>query len=240
MHFSEDFRNFAIKMAMLLRNYAILKGIVIKITKTMNSKEKFVITISRQFGTGGHEIGAELARRLGVKVLDKQILNEVAARMRTVEDAMEKIELRNPLWRDDFTDFYRTYMANAEYNGQEKDKTSHKLFRAQADIIRHIAEEESCVVIGRCGFDIFADHPNALKIFVHSSVDCRKRRIAEKYDISEVDAAVMIVDNDFSRELYTKTFTGRDWCDARNYDVSLDVRNFGINGAVDFLMNCIE
>ena len=198
-------------MAMLLRNYAILKGIVIKITKTMNSKEKFVITISRQFGTGGHEIGAELARRL-----------------------------RNPLWRDDFTDFYRTYMANAEYNGQEKDKTSHELFRAQAEIIRHIAEEESCVVIGRCGFDIFADHPNALKIFVHSSVDCRKRRIAEKYDISEVDAAVMIVDNDFSRELYTKTFTGRDWCDARNYDVSLDVRNFGINGAVDFLMSCIE
>ena len=128
-------------MAMLLRNYAILKGIVIKITKTMNSKEKFVITISRQFGTGGHEIGAELARRLGVKVLDKQILNEVAARMRTVEDAMEKMELRNPLWRDDFTDFYRTYMANAEYNGQEKDKTSHELFHAQADIIRHIAEE---------------------------------------------------------------------------------------------------
>ena len=206
----------------------------------MNKEDKFVITISRQFGTGGHEIGAELARRLGVKLLDKQILNEVASRMRSVEDAVEKIEARNPLWRDDFTNFYRTYMTNAEYNGQEQEQTSRKLFRAQADVIRRIADEESCIIIGRCGFDIFADHPNALKIFIHSTMDVRKRRIAEKYDISESDAAAMIVDNDYSRELYTKTFTGRDWKDATNYDISLDVRKFGVNGAVDFLMHCIE
>ncbi len=206
----------------------------------MNKEDKFVITISRQFGTGGHEIGAELARRLGVKLLDKQILNEVASRMKSVEDAVEKIEARNPLWRDDFTNFYRTYMANAEYNGMEQEQTSRKLFRAQADAIRRIADEESCIIIGRCGFDIFADHPNALKIFIHSTMDVRKRRIAEKYDISESDAAAMIVDNDYSRELYTKTFTGRDWKDATNYDISLDVRKFGVNGAVDFLMHCIE
>ena len=211
----------------------------------MNKEDKFVITISRQFGTGGHEIGAELARRLGVKLLDKQILNEVASRMEAVEDAVEKIEARNPLWRDDFTNFYRTYMANAEYNGMEQEQTSRKLFRAQADAIRRIADEESCIIIGRCGFDIFADHPNALKIFIHSTMDVRtmdvrKRRIAEKYDISESDAAAMIVDNDYSRELYTKTFTGRDWKDATNYDISLDVRKFGVNGAVDFLMHCIE
>ena len=206
----------------------------------MNKEDKFVITISRQFGTGGHEIGAELARRLGVKLLDKQILNEVASRMKTVEDAVEKIESRNPLWRDDFTNFYRMYMADAQYDGQEQGETSHTLFQAQCDAIRKIAAEESCVIVGRCGFDIFADYPNALKIFIHSSVNCRKRRIAEKYDISEHDAAAMIVDNDYSRELYTKTYTGRDWTDATNYDISLDVRKFGVNGAVDFLMNCIE
>ena len=206
----------------------------------MNKEEKFVITISRQFGTGGHEIGAELAKRLGVKLLDKQILNAVAKRISAVEEAVEKIESRNPLWRDDFTNFYRTYMAGAEYSGAEHDQTSHVLFRAQAEAIRKIASEESCVIIGRCGFDIFRDHPNALKIFIHSPLDCRKRRIAEKYDLTEQDAAAMIVDNDYSRELYTKTFTGRDWTDATNYDISLDVRKFGVNGAVDFLMNCIE
>lgn len=206
----------------------------------MNREEKFVITISRQFGTGGHEIGAELARRLGVKLLDKQILNEVAKRNRVVEEAMEKIEARNPLWRDDFTNFYQNYMSKAEYDGAEHDQTSHELFDAQAEAIRRIAAKESCVIVGRCGFHIFADHPNALKIFIHSTEDCRKRRIAEKYGLDLRDAAAMVVDNDYSRELYTKTFTGKDWTDARNYDISIDVRKFGINGAVDFLMNCIE
>ena len=206
----------------------------------MNREEQFVITISRQFGTGGHEIGAELARRLDVKLLDKQILNEMAKRNHVVEEAMEKLEARNPLWRDDFTNFYRNYMRNAEYSGLEHDRTSHELFEAQADAIRQIVAEESCVLVGRCGFHIFENHPNALKIFVHSSEDCRKHRIAEKYDMSLADAAAMVVDNDYSRELYTKTFTGKDWTDARNYDISIDVRKFGVNGAVDFLMKCIE
>ena len=206
----------------------------------MNRQEQFIITISRMFGTGGHEIGAELARRLDVKLIDKQVLNEVAKRMNVVEEAMEKLEARNPLWRDDFTSFYRTYMSKAEYNGLEHDRTSHELFEAQAEAIRSIAAEESCVLIGRCGFHIFAEHPNALKIFIHSSEDCRKRRIAEKYDLSLSDAAAMVVDNDYSRELYTKTFTGKDWTDARNYDISIDVRKFGVNWAVDFIMKCIE
>lgn len=206
----------------------------------MNKEEKFIITISRQFGTGGHEIGAELAKRLNVKLLDKQILNEVASKFCAVEDAVEGLEDRHPLWRDDFTQFYRSYMASAEYNGTEHDLTSHKLFKAQADAIRKIAEEESCVIIGRCGFYIFRDHPNVLKIFLHADDDCRKHRIAQKYGIAEQDAAAMLVDNDFSRELYTKTFTGCDWQDARNYDISLNVRKFGVNGAVDFLLNCIE
>lgn len=206
----------------------------------MNREEKFVITISRQFGTGGHEIGAELARRLDVKLLDKQILNEVARRFCVVEDAMEKIEARNPLWRDDFTQFYRSYMAGMEYDGLEQDQTSHKLFDAQADAIRQIAREESCVIVGRCGFHIFRDHPNAMKIFIHADDKCRKRRIAQKFGLDERDAAAMIVDNDYSRELYTKTFTGTEWCDARNYDLSLNVRQFGVNGAVDFILKCIE
>ena len=206
----------------------------------MNREEQFVITISRQFGTGGHEIGAELARRLGVKLLDKQILNEMAKKSRIVEEAMEKIEARNPLWRDDFTDFYRNYMSRAEYSGLEHDQTSHDLFEAQAETIRQIVEDESCVIVGRCGFHIFENHPNALKIFVHSSEDCRKRRIADKYGLDLRDAAAMVVDNDYSRELYTKTFTGKEWTDARNYDISIDVRKFGVNGAVDYIMKCIE
>lgn len=114
------------------------------------------------------------------------------------------------------------------------------MFDAQAEAIRQIASQESCVIVGRCGLHIFRNHPNALKIFVHADDHCRKRRIAEKFGLDEADAAAMIVDNDYSRELYTKTFTGSDWTDARNYDMTLNVRRFGVNGAVDFILQSIE
>lgn len=206
----------------------------------MNKKDKFVITINRQFGTGGHEIGVALAERLGVKLLDKQVLKAMAMYFGVSEDAIAKLEARNESWQDDFTQFYQGYMSQNEYRADGNEITSQQLFDAQAKIIRKIAAEESCVVIGRCAFDIFRDHPNALKIFVHSPDDVRIRRIVEKYGLSDGDAKMMLVDNDLSRELYTKTFTGQDRYDVRNYDLTLNVARFGVNGAVDYIMRLIE
>jgi len=202
----------------------------------MNKHEKFVITINRQFGTGGHEVGAEIAKRLGVKLLDKQILEAVARKFDIGQETVARLESRNTSWWDDFTQFYRSYMIDNNYHDLGTELTSHQLFEAQAAVIRQIAEEESCVVIGRCAFDIFKDHPNALKIFIHSPEEKRIRRIVEKYGVSSADAKLMIVDNDYTRELYTKTYTGSEWYDARNYDVTLDVSAFGLNGTVDYLM----
>ena len=206
----------------------------------MNKNDKFVITINRQFGTGGHEIGVALAERLGVKLLDKQVLKAMADHFGVSEEAVEKLEARNESWQDDFTQFYQGYMSENEYRAGGNEITSQQLFDVQAKVIKKIASEESCVVIGRCAFDIFRDHPNALKVFVHSPDEVRIRRIVEKYGVSSGDAKMMLVDNDLSRELYTKTFTGRDRYDARNYDLSLNVAPFGVNGAVDYIMRLIE
>ena len=171
----------------------------------MNKHEKFVITINRQFGTGGHEVGAEIAKRLGVKLLDKQILEAVARKFAIGEETVKKLESRNMSWWDDFTQFYRSYMIDNKYHDLGPELTSHQLFEAQAMVIRQIAAEESCVVIGRCAFDIFKNHPNALKIFIHSPEEKRIKRIVEKYGVTEADAKLMIVDNDYTRELYTKS-----------------------------------
>jgi len=206
----------------------------------MNRTEKFVITINRQFGTGGHKIGVILAERLGVKLLDKQVLKALANHFGVSQEAVEKLEARNDSWKDDFTTFYQGYMSENEYRAGGNEITSKELFDAQAKVIRRIAEEESCVVIGRCGFDIFRNHPNALKIFVHSNDDVRIRRIIRKYGVTADEAKMMIVDNDYTRELYTKTFTGTEWFDARNYDLTLDVSKFGVNGAVDYIMKLID
>lgn len=206
----------------------------------MDKNEKFVITINRQFGTGGHEIGVEIARRLNVKVLDKQILDSVAKCRGLSDEAIERLEIRDKSWKDDFTAFYRNYMNVHEYHVGDRELTSRRLFNEQADIIRYIAEDESCVIIGRCAFDIFRDHPNALKIFVHSPMDTRVKRIVDRYGVSSADAKALVVDNDYTRELYTKMFTGTEWYDARNYDLTLDVSKFGINGAVDYIMGLVE
>ncbi len=205
----------------------------------MNKHEKFVITINRQFGTGGHEVGAEIAKRLGVKLLDKQILQAVARQFDIGQETVEKLEARNQSWWDDFTQFYRSYMIDNEYQALGEELTSGELFEAQASVIRQIASEESCVIVGRCASFIFKDHPNALKIFLHSPMEKRIKRIVGKYGVTEADAKLMIVDNDYTRELYTKKYTGSEWYDARVYDVSLDVSKFGLNGSVDFLLSFV-
>lgn len=205
----------------------------------MNLKEHFVITINRQFGTGGHEIGMELAHRLDVKLIDKQVLRAVAEKFNLTEREAEELEQRRPSWWEDFAKFYQNFININEYVVNPGDITSRQLYYAQARAMSEIAEEESCVVIGRCGFHVFRDHPNSLKIFLHSPLDIRIRRIMDRYHVDEVKARIMIEDNDYTREIYTKTYTGCDWYDVRNYDLSLDVSAFGVNGAVAFLMNYI-
>jgi cytidylate kinase len=205
----------------------------------MNRQEQFIITINRQFGTGGHEIGTEIARRLNVKLFDKQILKEVAKEFNIGAEVVDKTETRIPSWRDDFAQFYRDYVADHEYHETGRELTTQELFDAQAEVIRKLASVESCVIIGRCAFDIFRNHPNVLKIFIHSPIETRIRRVVERYGVSEDDAKLMIVDNDYTRELYTKTYTGSEWYDARNYNISLDVSQFGVNGTVDYIMKMI-
>ena len=205
----------------------------------MNRQEQFIITINRQFGTGGHEIGAEIARRLNVKLFDKQILQEVAREFNIGAEVVDKTETRIPSWRDDFAQFYRDYVADHEYHETGRELTTQELFDAQAAVIKKLAEQESCVIIGRCAFDIFRNHPNVLKIFIHSPIETRIRRVVERYGVSEADAKLMIVDKDYTRELYTKTYTGSEWYDARNYNLSLDVSRFGVNGTVDYIMKMI-
>lgn len=202
----------------------------------MNRNEKFVVTLNREFGSGGHAIGEELARRLGVKLIDKQILKEVSRKFNITPQEAERIEEQRPSWLDDFTRFYQGFMSMNEYAVEARDITSRQLFTAQAAAMKNIVARESCVVIGRCGFDVFKEHSNSLKLFVHAPLAVRIKRIIEKYGVDEKKANELIQDNDYTRQLYTRTFTHKEWYDVRNYDLTLDVSDFGIQGAVDFLM----
>jgi cytidylate kinase len=206
----------------------------------MNTKEKFVVTINRQFGSGGREIAIEVAKRLGVKAIDKEVLAVVAEKLNMTEKEVAEVETQRPSWWSDFSLLYKGFMGLQREPAQCVQVTSRQVFVAQSTVIRKIAEKESCVVIGRCGFNIFKEHPNALHIFLHKDADLRVKRIVEKHGLSEQDARRLISDNDNVRETYTKTFTGRDRYDARNYHLSLDISSFSVPEAVDYLLDFIK
>ena len=201
----------------------------------METKDKFVITINRQFGTGGRFIGEQLAKRLNVKFVDKEILNSAAKLLEIDKSVAEKLSNKKPSWWDDFINFCSTTTNNISIEDKydQIEPTTRQLFYAQAKIIKEIAEMESCVIIGRCAFDILKDMPNTLKIFLHSSDDIRVKRIVEVNNVTEEKAKKTIKEIDSIRESYTKAYTNKFWWDARNYDFTLDISKMGIDKTVD-------
>ncbi|MCI2179984.1 MAG: cytidylate kinase-like family protein, partial [Prevotella sp.] len=126
-----------------------------------------------------------------------------------------------------------------EYKASGRDITSRQLFFAQAEAMKDIASRESCVVVGRCGFHVFGEDPLALKVFVYAPLADRIERIEGRYNVREDKARQMISDHDYTRQLYTRTFTGKEWYDTRNYQLTLNAGTLGIEGAVDFLVDFV-
>lgn len=167
----------------------------------METKDKFVITINRQFGTGGRFIGEQLAERLNIRFVDKEILHSAAKLLEIDKSVAEKLSNKKPSWWDDFVNFCSTTTNNISIEDKYDQiaPTTRQLFYAQAKIIREIAEMESCVIIGRCAFDILKDMPNTLKVFIHSSDDIRIKRIIEVENITEEEAKKRIKEIDSVR-----------------------------------------
>ncbi|MBR6438706.1 MAG: cytidylate kinase-like family protein [Bacteroidales bacterium] len=149
--------------------------------------KNIIITINREFGTGGREIAHKLGNILGVKVYDKNVLD---------------------------TDM-----------GFDQNVTSKKMYQAEEKILKEIAAKESCVIVGRAGFHIFKDYPNAVKIFLIADFDARTKNLCEKLDLSESEARKMVKDIDERREKFTKKYTGVSRYDAHNYDFVINVTN---------------
>ena len=150
-------------------------------------KENFIITINREFGTGGREIAHKLGNILGVKVYDKNILDSDM--------------------------------------GFDQNVTSKKVYLAEEKILKEIAAKESCIIVGRAGFHIFKDYPNAVKIFLIADFDARVKNLSEKLDLSESEARKMVKDINERRERFTKKYTGVSRYDVHNYDFVINVTN---------------
>ena len=197
---------------------------------------KTIITINRECGSGGRDIARRMGEILGLKVYDKAILEAICEKYHLDEKEIQRIKSKKlNLW-DDLCQFYRQFGAVGDsYQTEGKKITSRELFYTEAQIMRNLSSQESCIVVGRTGFHIFKDDPDAIHIFLIADRDVRIKNVAEREGLDEKAAAKFADETDEARETFTKYFAGVSRYDARNYDLVINVSNFNTDEVASFL-----
>lgn len=196
----------------------------------------FVITISRQLGSGGSYLGQCIAKRMGIYYMDREIISEVAKRFQLSEDELgEYDEKATSLWELLFTN---EFIDTINYHPPKLfEPTASNLFHMQSEIINKVADERSSVIIGRGGYYILKNRLRHLSVFLHASIPFRRKRIVELYKVSENRAIKMIEKYDNERAKYIKQVADHDWMDACNYQLCIDTGAIGLDNAVDMIVN---
>lgn len=210
----------------------LLKQILCIFGKTkphvMNLKEPFVITISREIGSGGHTVGQILAEKLDTYYFDKYLIESLEKKFNLTASGIEKLKGEKKNWLSDFLQFIapmpsaKTLGVDPRYSQEFRtDVTPDDIYKAETEILKELASEGSCVIAGRSGFFVFKNHPNHLNILITASEENRVRRVMEKQGLEEESAKALIKDIDQTRENYIQRYTGTSRYDARNYDLVL-------------------
>ena len=196
--------------------------------------EKVIITIGRQFGSGGHEIGEKLAKKLGIRFYDKELLKVIAKESGLCEKVLESYDEKptNSLLYSIVMDVYPSVM----YSGPTIEQ---QIYQASYDAIRKIAEN-SCVIVGRCADYILRDCPDLVSIFVHADTDFRAARVAEEYHVTLEKAKDMLTKTDKKRASYYNFQSEKKWGMAASYNLCLESSSLGIDGSVDLILNYIN
>ena len=200
--------------------------------------ERTVITIGREFGSGGHEIGQKLAERLGIKCYDKELL-ELAAKESGLCQELFASQDEKPTNSFLYSLVMDTYSLG--YSNSYVDMPiNHKVFLAQFDAIKKLAQKESCVIVGRCADYALEDAPCAVSVWVKASLDKRVDRIKKMYDLSESKATDLIQKTDKRRASYYNYYSSKKWGEAKSYDLCLDSGELGIDGSIELILKYIE
>lgn len=196
---------------------------------------KFVITINREAGSGGREIATKLGELLGVKVYAKEILASIREKYNLTEEEVERIKATKPGWWADFCRFYKQFGSTAAIAYESFEVNSKQLYQEEEKILKDLAAQESCIIVGRTGFQIFKDNPDAMRLLIIADPECRVKRLMERQGVNEQGARDIMERTDKARENYTKSFAGTSRYDARNYDMVLNVSGFTTDQVARFL-----
>ena len=189
-----------------------------------------VITIAREFGSGGREIAIEVAKKLGIKFYDKERIVNVA------KDSGVDVELFNQIDEKSMDKFWFTVSKMAydipnDSDSFEQKVNNDKMFMIQSDTIRMLEKKGSAVFVGRCASYILKN--SAIKVFISANFEDRVKRIVNRYNVKKDEAEKLIKVADEKREKYYDYYTNSKWNDVKNYDLVINVSDVGIDGAVE-------
>lgn len=198
-----------------------------------------VITIARQYGSGGREIGEMLAQKLGVPYYDKELIALAAKKSGLSEEVFRQADERatSSLL---YSLVMGTYGFGGGVAGMNDMPINDKLFLIQADIIRKAAEKGACVIVGRCADYVLRERKDCLKVFIHADRDSRLRRAVEKYGIDPAKVSDFLTKKDKQRANYYNFYTNKKWDSMQNYDLTIDSSVFTSEQAVELIIRAAE
>lgn len=201
-------------------------------------KSKYVITVTRQFGSMGRPIAKKIAEKLGIGYYDRDLvdqaaekLNLPASKVREEEESAVKL-VNNP--------FFRMAFPLGRPSNNDTSQTQDKIFEAQKNIIKFLAEKETCVIVGRCSDFILSEMENAVHIYIYASYESRLKHCIEDLNMEESEARKMIATVDEARESYHLNFAGFKPDDKRFKDIMIDSSFLGVEGTADFIADAIK
>ncbi len=184
-----------------------------------------IITISREFGSGGRTIGKRVSERLGIPCYDSELIQRIASESGFAEDYVKEAGEHAP------GGFLSSAFSNRSFGPTNEDY----LWELQCNVIRELAEQGSCVIVGRCAEYILRDTADCLRVFIHASMGFRAKRIVEVYGEQDESAEQRLAQKDKRRAAYHRFYTNMKWGDAKNYDICLDSGTLGIDDCVEIL-----
>lgn len=199
---------------------------------------KIILTIGRQFGSGGREVGKKLAKELGIAYYDKELMAVAARESGLSEEFFEKADERaSSGLAYAFTMGYSYMGMFTPYNDI---LSNDGLFKFQSDAIRKLAAEQSCVLVGRCADYILRDDLDCLSFFIHTTPEHRVQRIIERQHLTVEQAKELMSKTDKSRAAYYNYYTNKEWGVASSYNFSIDVSVLGVDETVEFIKTFVE
>lgn len=198
-----------------------------------------VITIGRQCGSSGKIIGQKLAKELGIKCYDKELLALAAKNSGLCEELFQTHD-EKPTSSFLYSMVMDTYFMGFSGSGYMDMPINHKLFLAQFETIKRLADEESCVIVGRCADYALADYPNLVSVFILANEEDKIKTLKELHDVDDNKAKDIMVKTDKKRSSYYNYYSNKKWGDVRSYDLCMNRSTIGVDGTVKLIRNFAE